>query len=87
MLLMLKNKNKIPYILGFGIKSIIWGHPQLLSDKEFAFNGEVGLIPELGRFPGGGNGNPPQYSCLGNPMDRGPWWARVHGIIESNTTE
>ena len=50
----------------------------MLSDKESACNGgEVGLIPELGRFPGGGNGNPPQYSCLGNPMDRGTWWATV----------
>ena len=36
---------------------------------------EVGLIPGLGRFPGIGNGNPLQYSCLGNPMDRGAWRA------------
>ena len=70
MLLMLKNKNKIPYILGFGIKSIIWGHPQLLSDKEFAFNGEVGLIPELGIFPGGGNGDPLQYFLPGKSHGR-----------------
>ena len=40
----------------------------------------------LGRSPGEGNGNPLQYSCLGNPMNRGPWWATVHGITESNTT-
>ena len=38
---------------------------------------EVGLIPELGRSPGGGNGNPLQYSLLENPMDRGAWWATV----------
>ena len=41
--------------------------------------GDAGLIPEFGRSPGGGNGNPLQYSCLGNPMARGPCWARVHG--------
>ena len=41
--------------------------------------GDVGLIPGLRRFPGGGNGNPLQYSCLENPMDRGAWWATVHG--------
>ena len=34
-----------------------------------------------GRSPGGGNGNPLQYSCLGNPMDRGAWWATVHGVM------
>ena len=87
MLLMLKNKNKIPYILGFGIKSIIWGHPQLLSDKEFAFNGEVGLIPELGIFPGGGNGDPLQYSCLGNPMDGGTWLATVCKVHDLATKQ
>ena len=38
-----------------------------------------GSIPESERGPGGGNGNPPQYSCLRNPMDRGAWWATVHG--------
>ena len=41
--------------------------------------GEAGSIPGLGRSPGGGNGNPLQYSCLENPMDRGAWWATVHG--------
>ena len=39
---------------------------------------DVGRIPGLGRFPGVGNGNPLQYSCLENPMDRGVWWAAVH---------
>jgi len=39
-----------------------------------------GLIPGLGRFPGGGHGNLLQYSCLENPMDRGAWWATVHSI-------
>ena len=41
--------------------------------------------PGLGRSPGVGNGNPLQYSCLENPMDRGAWWAMVHGVAESQT--
>ena len=42
-------------------------------------------IPGLGRSPGEGNDNPLQYSCLGNPMDRGAWQATVHGIAKSQT--
>ena len=42
--------------------------------------GDVGSIPGSGRFPGGGNGNPIQYSCLGNPKDREAWWDTVHGV-------
>ena len=41
---------------------------------------DLGLIPGLGRFPGEGNGNPLQYSSLKNSMDRGAWWATVHGV-------
>ena len=44
---------------------------------------DAGSIPGLGRSPGGGHGNPFQYSCLENPMDRGAWWAIVHGVIKS----
>ena len=44
-----------------------------------------GLILRLGRSSGVGNGNPPQYSCLVNPMDRGAWWATVHGVAKSWT--
>ena len=56
-----------------------------LSGKESACNaGDAGSIPGLERSPGEGNGNPLQYSCLGNPMDRGAWQATIH---ESNTTE
>ena len=43
------------------------------------------LIPGLGRFPGEGHGNPPQYSCLENPMDRGACWATVHRVTKSQT--
>ena len=46
---------------------------------------DVGSIPGLGRFPGGGHSNPFQYSCLENSMDRGAWWARVHGVAKSRT--
>ena len=41
---------------------------------------DVGSIPESGRSPGGGHGNPLQYSCLENPVDRGAWWAMVHRV-------
>ena len=47
--------------------------------------GDPGSIPELGRSHGGGNGNPLQYSCLQNPMDRGGLWATVHGIAKGWT--
>ena len=47
--------------------------------------GDDGLIPGPGISPGGGNGNPLQYSCLENPMDRGTWQATVHGLSESLT--
>ena len=46
---------------------------------------DVGSIPESGRFSGGGNGNPLQYSCLGNPMDKGAWRATVYGVTKSQT--
>ena len=48
---------------------------------------DTGSIPGLGRSPGAGNGNPLQYSCLGNPMDRGAWRATVHRATESGMTE
>ena len=45
--------------------------------------GDVGSIPGLGRSPGEGNGNPLQYSCLGNPLDRGAWGATVYRVTKS----
>ena len=59
--------------------------------KESAFSaldaGEASSILWSGRSPGEGNGNPPQYSCLGNPLDRGTWQARIHEVSkESNVT-
>ena len=49
--------------------------------------GDTGSIPGLGRSPGEGNGNPLQYSCLENPMERGAWQAIVQGVTNSDTTE
>ena len=63
--------------------------PWWLSGKEFTFNaGDVGSIPGSRRSPGEGNGNPLQYSCLGNSIDRGAWRATVHGVAkETDMTE
>ena len=47
--------------------------------------GDLGSVPALGRSPGGGHGNPLQYSGLENSMDRGAWWAIVHGVAKSQT--
>ena len=46
--------------------------------------GDASSIPESGRSPGEGNGNLLQYSCLGNPMDRGAWWAALHGVVKES---
>ena len=54
--------------------------------KEYACNvGDLGSIPELGRFPGGGPGNPFQYPCLEFPHEQGAWRAIVHGVTKSQT--
>jgi len=62
------------------------GFPGGSDNKESACNaGDPGSIPGLGRCPGEGNVNPLQCSCLENPMDRGAWWATVHGVTKSWT--
>ena len=64
------------------------GFPGGASGKDLGDAGYVrgmGSIPGLGRFPGGGHGNPLQHSYLENPMDRGAWWAMVHRIAKSQT--
>ena len=64
------------------------GFPGDLDGKESACNvGDHGPIPGLGRFPGVGNGNPLQCTCLENSVDRGAWQATVHRVTESDTTE
>ena len=56
------------------------------NSKESACNaGDLGSIPGLARSPGEGHGNPLQYSCLENSVDRGAWWAPVHGVAKSRT--
>ena len=68
------------YIDGFLGGSVVMNLP--------ANAGDAGLIPGLGTFPGEGNSNPLQYSCLEIPMDRGAWWATVHVVTkELDTTE
>ena len=63
-----------------------WAFPGGSDGKVSAYNaGDLGSIPGSGRSPGAGNGNPFQYSCLENPMDRGAWWARVRGVAGSWT--
>ena len=57
------------------------GFPDGSDGKESTYNaGDLGSIPGSGRSPGERHGNPLQYSCLENPMDRGAWWAKVHGV-------
>ena len=62
--------------LGFPGGSVVKNPP--------ASAGDAGLIPGSGRSPGEGNGNPLQYSCLGNPIDRGAWQTTVHGVPEES---
>ena len=63
------------------------GFPGDTSHKEWPANEQrdAGLIPGLGRSPGVVNGSLLQYSCLENSMDRGAWWATVHGVAKSQT--
>ena len=58
----------------------------LVVKNPLAKAGDTGSTPGLGRSPGEGNGNPLQYSCLGNPMDRGACWATVRGITKESDT-
>ena len=65
---------------------VFLGFPGGSEGKESTCNaGDLGLIPGLGRSPGGGHGNPLQYSYLENPMDKGAWRATVHGVAKSRT--
>ena len=62
------------------------GFPGDLVVKNLLANaGDKDSVPRLGRYPGEGNGNPFQYSCLGNSVDRGAWWAKVHEVAKSQT--
>ena len=67
---------------GFPGGSVVKNLPASAGDVE-----DLGLIPGSGRYPGEGNVNPLQFSCLENSMDRGAWWATVHGVTELDITE
>ena len=72
-----RDRLPIPVFLGF---------PSGSDGKESACNvGDLGSVPGSGRSPGGEHGNPLQYSSLENSMDRGAWWATVHGVPKSQT--
>ena len=81
--LSIKGQVCLQYTFKWFWKKILYTHTHV---KHLPANaGGPRLIPGVGRSPGKGNGNPLQYSCLGNPMDRGAWWATVHGVAKSRT--
>ena len=77
----LQSLSRVPLSkMGFPGNSVVKNPP--------ASTGDTGLVTGLGGSPGGGNGNPLQYFCLENPMDRGAWWATAQGVVkESDMTE
>ena len=78
--------NSLSFCISFSF-GWFWSWPSLVTEvKESSHNaGGLGLFPGSGRSPGKGNGNPLQYSCLENPMDRGAWWATDHWVVKSWT--
>ena len=66
--------------LGFRVALVVKNLPANAGDIR-----DTRSVPGSGRSPGGGHGNPLQYSCLENPMDRGAWWATVQGVVKSQT--
>ena len=75
-----KNSKMEKNIRGSGVSLVAQRLKHLL-----AMQVDLGSIPRWGRSHGEGNGNPLQYSCLENPMDRGAWWATVHRVAKSQT--
>ena len=76
-----------PTLREFPGSPVVRGFPSGSEVKASACNeGDLGSIPGSGRSPGEGTGNPPQYSCLENPMDTEAWWAIVHGVSELDAT-
>ena len=69
-----------------GVHNLAWSFPGGSNSKESACNvGDQGSIPGSEGYPAEGNGNPLQYSCLENSMDRGAWWVTVHEVAKSRT--
>ena len=78
--------NNIEYCSNYLDRLQLLGFPGGSDGEVSAANvGDPGLIPRSGRSPRGGNGNPFHYSCLENSVDRGAWWATVHGATKSRT--
>ena len=73
-----QNVDMVDYDTGFPGISVVKNLPANARD--------IGSVPGLGISTGEGNGNPLQYSCLGNPVDRGAWWATVHGVAKDSDT-
>ena len=84
-----KDRTQIPALGVWSLNhcpGVFLGFPGGSIGKESACNaGDLGSIPELGRSARGGHGNPLQYSCLENPMDRGAWQPTVHRVTKSQT--
>ena len=79
--------SSLSWVENLALIHLILGLPRGLDSKEPACNaGDPGSIPGSGRSPGEWNGNPLQYSCLENFMDKGAWWATVHGVAKSRTS-
>ena len=72
----------VPFILNISKLGFLGGSVGRESTCNAGDRGDAGSIPGSGRFPGKGNGNPLQYSCLRNLMDKGTWWATIHGVTE-----
>ena len=81
----LHHSNHVVSIVKY-FRRIYWEEINTLGEKNLPANaGEMGSIHRWGRSPGEGKGNPLHYSCLGNPMDRGTWWATVYWVTKSQT--
>ena len=87
LMISLVNLHDVPYNkIQLKVPSTICDFPGGSDSKASVYNtGDPGSIPGLGRSPGEGNGNPLQYSCLENPMDRGAWWATIRGVSKGWT--
>ena len=77
---MINLQQNFPFLI-FQIRGAVVKNPPASAGEA----GDVASIPGSGRSPGAENGNPPQYSCWENPMDRRPWWATIHGVEKSWT--
>ena len=75
----------MPKILGISMERTRGSPGSSISKESACSAADPGLIPGLEKSPGGGHGNPLQFSCLENPMDRGTWQATVHGVTKSWT--